>query len=173
MSSTAHKIVKKANLQPVLDNFFRDIRVVEVIAALDIPTIKINGTEQRPRANIYFRKYTNKTPFRIDSLTKEVDTIFWIFDTFCVVEINASNDSSKQFVVLKHINKEADKSLTLLTERVLPHKFQLLKEAILEMKEPFENMVFEEAVNSLDKYKPTMTSKSFKERCISANPALR
>lgn len=159
MNSIAHKIANKTNVQSVLDDFFRDIRVVEVIAALDIPTIKIDGRERRPRANIYFRKYTNATPFRIDSLTKEIDTIFWIFDTFCVIEINASNDFSKQFVVLKHINKEVDNSLTLLNDKVLSHKFRSLKEAILDMKEPFENMVFEEAVKSLNKYKPAMPSK--------------
>ena len=157
MSSIAQKIAKKTNVQSVLDDFFRDIRVVEVIAALDIPAIKIEGIERRPMANIYFRKYTNVTPFRIDSLTKEIDIIFWIFDTFCVVEINASKDFSKQFVVLKH--KEADKSLNLLSDKGLSHKFQSLKEAILVMKEPFENMVFEEAVKSLNKYEPAMPSK--------------
>ena len=152
MSSTAYKITKKTTVQSLLDDFFRDIRVVQVIAAVDIPAIKIEGTERRPMANIYFRKYSNETPFRIDSLTKEVDIIFWIFDTFCVVEINASKDFSKQFVVLKH--KEADNSVNMLSDRVLSHKFQTLKEAILEMKEPFENMVFEEAIKSLNKYEP-------------------
>lgn len=152
MSSTAYKITKKTNVQSLLDDFFRDIRVVQVIAAVDISAIKIEGTERRPMANIYFRKYSNETPFRIDSLTKEVDIIFWIFDTFCVVEINASKDFSKQFVVLKH--KEADNSVNMLSDRVLSHKFQTLKEAILEMKEPFENMVFEEAIKSLNKYEP-------------------
>lgn len=173
MNPTAHKIAKKSDVQTILDDFFRDIRVVEVIAALDIPTIKIDGTEQRPRANIYFRKYTNTTPFRIDSFTKEVDTIFWIFDTFCVVEINASDDFSKQFVVLKHINKETDDSLNLLTDRALSYKFVSLKETILEKKEPFENMVFEEAVNSLDKHEPTLQSRLLKQSCVSADLALR
>ena len=162
MNLTAHKIAQKANVKTILDDFFRDIRVVGVIAALDIPTIKNGDTEQRSKADIYFRKYTDATPFRIDSFTKEIDTIFWIFDTFCVIEINASDDLSKQFVVLKHINKETGNFLNLSTDRALSHKFLSLKETILEMKEPFENMVFEEAVNSLDKHEPAFQSEAFK-----------
>ena len=61
----------------------------------------------------------------------------------------------------------------MLTDRALSHKFQSLKEAILEMKEPFENIVFEEAVNSLDKHEPTMQSKPLKKSCISYDLALR
>lgn len=73
------------------EDFFEDMKIVDVIAAQDIPIVNLNGIKQRSCADIYFEDYAKQwPPYRINSPIKDIDSIFWIFDTFCVLEVNAS-----------------------------------------------------------------------------------
>lgn len=97
----------KPLIQQAFDDFFGDMEIVDVIGASDIPIVRINGNaERRMPGDMFFHDYARLPPHRIDSFTKDIDTIFWIFDTFCVFELNASDDRAKQFMVLQRVSKK-------------------------------------------------------------------
>lgn len=137
---------KKPAIQTLFDNFFRDMRIVDVIAASDIPMISLDGNEQRSSADIFFNKYAKYgPPCRINSFINDMDIIFWLFDTFCVLEFNASDDRAKQFVVLQHTGNRKNELEELVEAQASAFRMLQLKQAILEMGECFEMMLFKAA----------------------------
>jgi len=93
---------RKNPLQDYLDGFFKNMVIVDVVAASDIPLLRIDGNEpRRAHANSFFHEYARFSPVRINSFSQDIDAIFWIFDTFFVLEINATNEDLRQFIVLQ------------------------------------------------------------------------
>lgn len=93
---------RKNPLQDYLDGFFKNMVIVDVIAASDIPLLRINGNEpRRAHADDFFHEYARISPGRVNSFSQDIDAIFWIFDTFFVLEINATNEDTRQFIVLQ------------------------------------------------------------------------
>ncbi len=142
---------KKPCIQILFDNFFEDLVIVDVVAAIDIPLTNINGILRRPGADIFFKGYYQWIPVRINSFTDKMDTVFWLFDNFCVLEMDSTNDLAKQFIVLKH-SMEGLNELPMVTDTFCSFKLLPLKEAIIEMKEPFEIMFFKEAIDFFIKH---------------------
>lgn len=99
---------KRANpMQDYLDGFFKNIVIVDVVIASDIPMLRINGSEpQRVSADIFFRDYARMPPTRIDSFSTDADAIFWIFDTFFVFELDATKEDTRQFFVMELVNSQ-------------------------------------------------------------------
>lgn len=96
---------KRDSIQDYLDSFFKNMVIIDVIAWWDIPVMNIDGIERRPNADIFFQKFS-RINHRIDSFISGRDDIFWIFETFFVLELYASNDEEKQFVVIELQNPE-------------------------------------------------------------------
>lgn len=93
---------RKNPLQDYLDGLFKNMIIVDVVAASDIPLLRINGNEpRRAHADMFFHEYARINPVRINSFSQDIDAIFWIFDTFFALEINATNEDSRQFIVLQ------------------------------------------------------------------------
>lgn len=85
-----------------LNGLFKDMAITDVIAASDIPVMTFNGNEQRRiHADIFFKDLAGTIPRRIDSVTLDVDAIFWIFDTFFVFESDASKEETRQYIILQ------------------------------------------------------------------------
>lgn len=91
------------------------------------------------------RPSATKTPHHSYSFTKDIDTIFWIFDAFCVFELNASDDRAKQFMVLQRAKKSGDEFAELAAAQLSSLKMLRIKEMIFEMRETFWLMLFKEA----------------------------
>lgn len=54
---------RKNPLQDYLDGFFKNMVIVDVIAASDIPLLKINGNEpRRAHADMFFHEYARISP---------------------------------------------------------------------------------------------------------------
>lgn len=138
---------KKPEIQILLDDFFEDLVIDDVVAAVDIPILKIDGIEKRAEADIFFRKYYQGMPVRINSFTDKIDIVFWLFDTFHVLELNSTDDLAKQFVVLKHSVESLNGLPHMVAETVYSIKSLKLKEEILENKELFELILFKEAID--------------------------
>lgn len=147
-----HLFKKTPYIQTLFDNFFQDMVIVDVIAAIDIPVMTINGVKQRATADIFFNGYSRMRPYRIDSFRDEIDTTVWLFDSFCVLELNITHDSAKQFVVLKHTSKALEELPDKAAEAVLRIRMLQLKEVILKMQKPFELMLFKETIDFFNKH---------------------
>lgn len=92
-----------------MDGFFKNMVIVDVVIASDIPIVSINGNEpRRAHADIFFSDYARMQPNRIDSFSPDADAIFWIFDTFFVFELDATKEDTRQFFVMKLVNSQND-----------------------------------------------------------------
>lgn len=93
---------RKNPLQDYLDGFFKNMVIIDVVIAPDIPLISMNGNEpRRAHADTFFRDYARISPDRINSFSQSIDAIFWIFDTFFVFEIDATKEDTRQFFVMQ------------------------------------------------------------------------
>ena len=137
---------KKPTIQEYLDGFFKNMAIVDVIAASDIPIISINGIKRRSPADYFFEDYAKHGhPYRIDSFNKDIDTIFWIFDAFCVLEINASDDRAKQFMVLQHTSEKMDELAELVGAQINSIKMLNIKGMLFEMRGVFDPLMFKKS----------------------------
>ncbi|PKO53607.1 MAG: hypothetical protein CVU27_01175, partial [Betaproteobacteria bacterium HGW-Betaproteobacteria-20] len=91
---------KKDPVQDYLDGFFKNLVIVDVVGAPEIPTLKVNGNLQEASADMYFKDY-RIPPYCIDKFTQDNDAIFWIFETYFVFELNATKSKGKMFVVME------------------------------------------------------------------------
>lgn len=144
---------KKPEIQILLDDFFEDLAIYDVVAAVDIPILKIDGIEKRAEADIFFRKHYQWMPVRINSFTDKLDIVFWLFDTFCVLELNSTDDLAKQFVVLKHSKENLNGLPHMVAETAYSIKTLKLKEEILKNKELFELIVFKQIIDLFERKK--------------------
>lgn len=144
---------QKSYIQEVFDDFFKDLHVINAIATQDIPLIIVDGDEQRSTAEIFFSEYSNCPPYQINSPSEEIDVVLLLFDTFCVLEMNPNNDLSKQFIVLQHVSNEIDDSFETLAAMDLMLRIMPIKQAILEMKEPFEVLFFKKVCDFFIQHK--------------------
>ena len=90
-------------IQAYMDGFFGNMAIVDVVACSDIQIMKINGYEQWPHADTFFSDHATTSPTRINSFDQALDAIFWIFDTFLVLELGAKSDT-RQFIVMQPVN---------------------------------------------------------------------
>ncbi len=98
---------RKNPLQDYLDGFFKNMVIVDVVIASDIPLISMNGNEpRRAHADIFFRDYARISPDRVNSFSPDIDAIFWIFDTFFILEIDATKEDTRQFFVMQLTNSK-------------------------------------------------------------------
>lgn len=136
---------RKNPIQEYLDSFVKNIEIIDVVAATDIPIATFNGSEQRRvPADIFFKGASRIPPHRIDSFIKDSDVVFWIFDTFFVLELNAKKDDNRQFVVIglkttQHGHDEKDPLMDRLDAMESSIK-------ILGLKEQLRNPVMEVAM---------------------------
>ena len=129
------------------------MEIVDVIAAQDIPIINVDGNKQRSSADIYFKDYAKCwAPYRINSPIKDIDSIFWIFDTLCVLEINASDDRAKQFMVLQKSSNSTNELEELAGAQLSLLKMIRIREMIAEMGKTFEMLLFRGALIFHQKY---------------------
>jgi uncharacterized protein len=101
---------KKDPLQEYVDDFFKNVGIVDVITGPDIPYIKLNGIRQRSRSDIFFGDRERMQPYRINSFDQGLDCIFWVFETFFVLEVCASEEKEedRQFIVMQFVNLPND-----------------------------------------------------------------
>ncbi len=143
---------RKDPIQEYLDGFFKNLAIVDVVDASDIPIVKINGNDgQRMPADIFFSDHTKISPHRIDSHDQDSDVILWIFDTFFVFETNATKKDTKQFIVMKLVNlqhgyDEQDGLRNRLDDMESSYAILGLKEQLRHIP-PMEIFVFKEACN--------------------------
>lgn len=90
---------KKDPLHEYLDGFFKDMIIVDVIIAEDIPLISVNGKPPQSADADYFFSNCSGSGRRINSFSPDIDVIFWIFDAFFVFELNATKEDTRQFFV--------------------------------------------------------------------------
>jgi hypothetical protein len=135
-----------------VDEYLRGVEIIDVIGPSDNPVITISGIKKRSPANIFFKDFARSAPRRIDSFIKDSDSIFWIFDGFFVLEVYASDDDKKLFVVMTFTASEFesvghDGLDELLLTKEVPLRILRLKE---ELSVPtVELKVFMEAWNLL------------------------
>ncbi len=68
---------KKDPIHEYLDGFFKDMIIVDVFLAEDIPLISVDGNKpQRANAEYFFSNHSNMSPHRINSYSPDVDIIF-------------------------------------------------------------------------------------------------
>lgn len=91
-------------IQEYMDGFFKHMAIIDFFAGTDIPIININGNDQRPHADIFFRNTVPSPPNRGNGSDEGLDAIFWIFDSFVVLELGATDEDARQFVVIKLVN---------------------------------------------------------------------
>ena len=91
------------SIQDYMDSFFRNMEITDVIALEDIPILNINGILQQPSAIHFFKSDSGIPPTSINSYDKDFDAIFWIFDTFFVLELGAKTKDSKLFYLAQLI----------------------------------------------------------------------
>lgn len=97
----------KNPLQDYLDGFFKNMVIVDVVIARDIPLIRTNGNEpRRAHADFFFQDYARINPGQVNSFSQDIDAIFWIFDTFFVLEVDATKEDTRQFFVMQLTNSK-------------------------------------------------------------------
>lgn len=98
---------KKNPIQEYMDGLFKKMRLVDVIAAWDIPIATLNGHENQPIPSALFFEelgFARFPPHRIKPPPTDGDCILWILDTFLVLELDSSNGALRQYLIFDPSN---------------------------------------------------------------------